>query len=338
MVSFLVSMKIFSRMKKNFGKKITVMIIPHGKNKPLRLSVSLLFLFVFVISWTSLTLWAGFLASRHIDYVKTKADNKIMQMRFLFFANQIEKTKDLVEKFQMNDEKIRSLLALDTKKAIIEEGLGKNLGEGGPTPMQSTALSLILSGKINAIDYNALSQQTSQLNQKYEFMQQSFSEIMSHIKSQRSLFMATPRGWPADGSISSPYGFRYHPFFQNRDFHSGIDIANEPNTPVRVTANGKVILSGWQSGFGNIIVVDHGYNYITLYGHLAKRLVKIGDFVTRGHIIGRMGSTGSATGTHVHYEIQYKGKTVNPVSYLTDYFYIQSERNFYDQKKFKRFA
>ncbi|MDR1696394.1 MAG: M23 family metallopeptidase [Endomicrobium sp.] len=331
-------MKIFSRIKTNFGKKITLMLIPHGKVKPVKLSVSLLFLCVFALSWTTLTVWAGFLVSRHIDYVKTKTDNKIMQMRFLFFADQIKKTKELVEKFQMNDERIRSLLALDTKKAIIEEGLGQNLGEGGATPMQANALSLILSGKTNELNYTAISQQTWHLNEQYKFMSRSFGEIMSHLTKQRSLFMATPRGWPADGRISSAYGFRYHPFFQNRDFHSGLDIANALNTPIRSTANGKIVFSGWQSGYGNVIVVDHGYNYRTLYGHLAKRLVKIGDFVMRGQTIGRMGSTGSATGSHIHYEVHYKGKPTNPYSYLTDYFYTQSERNFYDQKKFKRFA
>ncbi|MCL2485750.1 MAG: M23 family metallopeptidase [Endomicrobia bacterium] len=331
-------MGIFSKARKGLGKKITVMLIPHGKIKPVKISVSLLFICVFAVTWTSLTVWSGFLVSQHIDYAKTKADNQIMKIRLLFFANQLEKTKLLVEKFQMNDEKIRSILALDSKKTIIEEAADNNLGKGGPTPVQANALSMILSGKINKIDFNLISKETSQLNQRYELMQKSHNEIMSHIKQQRSLFMATPRGWPTKGAISSPYGFRYHPFFRNKDFHTGIDIANAHNTPVWVTANGKVVFSGWQQGYGNIIVIDHGHSYRTMYGHLDRRLVKTGDFVTRGQEIAKMGSSGSATGPHLHYEIQYKGKPVNPVSYLTDYFHIESERNFYDQKKFKKFA
>ena len=331
-------MRILSNAKKELKRKITIMLIPHGKVKPLKLTISLLFLCVFMVSWTSLTLWSGYLASQHIDYLKTKTDNKIMQIRLLFFANQLEKTKNMFEKVQSNDDRLRSLLSLNSKKSIIEEGLTRNLGEGGPTPAQANALTAILSGNMGKIDYKFLSDQTYKINEQYKYMQTSYTEIMSHIQQQRSLFMATPRGWPCDGAISSPFGFRYHPFFQSRDFHSGLDIANAKNTPIYCTASGKVIFAGWQSGYGNIIVIDHGYNYRTAYAHLAKTLVKAGTYVQRGHMIAKMGSSGSATGSHLHYEVHYKGKAVNPVSYLTDYFYTQSERNRYDQKKFKKFA
>ncbi|MDR2426868.1 MAG: M23 family metallopeptidase [Endomicrobium sp.] len=291
-----------------------------------------------MISWTSLTLWSGYLVSQHIDYIKTKADKKIMQMRLLFFANQLEKTKNLIERVQNNDDKIRSLLSLNSKKSIIEEDIPQNLGEGGPSAAQANALSVILSGRINQIDYKFLTEQTYKINQQYNYIQSSYSEIMSHINYQKSLFMAIPRGWPAEGKISSPFGFRFNPFFKTKDFHSGIDIANEKNTPVCVTANGKVIFAGWQSGYGYITVIDHGYNYRTAYAHNAKLLVKSGQYVRRGDVIAKMGSTGSATGSHVHYEVHYKGKPVNPVSYLSDYFYTQSERNRYDEKKLKKFA
>jgi murein DD-endopeptidase MepM/ murein hydrolase activator NlpD len=291
-----------------------------------------------MVSWTSVTLWAGYLASQHIDYIKVKADKKIMQIRLLFFANQLEKTKNMIEKVQNNDDKLRSLLSLNSKKSIIEEDIPQNLGEGGPNIAQANALTVILSGKMNQIDYKFLSEQTYKLSRQYNYIQNSYSEIMSHIRQQKSLFMAIPRGWPCEGRISSPFGFRYNPFFKNKDFHSGIDIANEKNTPIYATANGKVIFAGWQSGYGYITVIDHGYTYRTAYAHNAKLLVKVGQYVRRGDMIARMGSTGSATGSHVHYEVHYKGKPVSPVSYLSDYFYTQSERNRYDEKKLKKFA
>jgi murein DD-endopeptidase MepM/ murein hydrolase activator NlpD len=331
-------MKIFSHLKKELKQRITIMLIPHGKIKPRKLSVPILFLGIALFSWTSVTVWAGYLAGQHIDYLKTKTDNKIMKIRLLFFADQIEKTKNLFAKIQTNDDKLRSLLALDSKKSIIEEGLGYTFGEGGPTAAQASAFALVLNGKLNKIDSNFLSLRTNMIKEQYNYMQKSYVEIMSHIRDQRSLFMAIPRGWPAEGRISSGYGFRYHPFFQTKDLHSGLDIANAKGTSVRSTANGKVIFSGWQSGYGNIIVIDHGYHYRTAYAHLAKRLKKTGDYVQRGDEIAIMGSTGAATGTHVHYEVHYKGKTVNPISYLQDYFFTQSERNYYDKKKFKKFA
>ena len=331
-------MSIFSRIKKELKRKITIMLIPHGKIKPLKLSISLLFFCVFAVSWTTMTVWAGYLTSKHIDYAKAKVDNKIMQIRLLFFANQIEKTKNMIAKMQNNDDQLRSLLALNSKKSIIEEDFPHSTGEGGPSVVQANALAVIISGNINKIDSKFISEQNYKINEQYKYIQSSYSEIMSHIQQQKSLFMATPRGWPAEGRISSPYGFRYHPFFQSKDFHSGLDIANEKNTPICATANGKVIFAGWQSGYGYIVVIDHGYNYRTAYAHLLKTLVKVGTYVERGDIIARMGSSGSATGSHVHYEVHYKGKSVNPVSYLADHFYKEFERNRYDQKKFKKFA
>lgn len=331
-------MQLFSNLRKESKRRITIMLIPHGKLKPLKISISVFLLSICIILWTSLTVWAGFLASQHIDYIKMKAENQVMKIRLVFFANQLEKTKNMFEKVQSNDDKLRSLLYLDSKKSIIEEGLSGKLGEGGPTPAQANTLATILSGNFNKIDHKFLSLQTSKLNEQYNYMLSSYSEIMTHIDHQRSLFLAIPKGYPTEGYISSQYGFRYHPFFQSRDFHSGLDIANRPNTPIYATANGKVIFAGWQSGYGNIIVIDHGYNYRTAYAHLARCLVKAGTYVQRGQEIAKMGSTGSATGSHLHYEVHYKGKTVNPTPYLTDYFYAQSERNRYDQKKFKKFA
>jgi murein DD-endopeptidase MepM/ murein hydrolase activator NlpD len=320
-------MKNIHKVKDELKRRITILFIPHGKKSPFKISVSILFLCSFVISWTVMTTWSGYLASKHFDYIKTKVDNKIMHVRLLFFANRLEKTKHMLEKIQVNDEKIRLLLALDTKKSIIEEGLGQNLGEGGPDPIQTNTLAAILSGNLNTINYAKLSQQTDNLYEQCKFMHQSYDEIISHIYKQKSLFMATPYGPPCDGHISSYYGFRSHPILHSRDFHTGLDIANTIDTPIRCTANGKVVFSGWQSGYGNVIVIDHGHDYKTAYGHLSKKLVDVGTYVFRGQIIAKMGNTGTSTGSHVHYEVHFKGKPINPRPYLADYSFAQSERN-----------
>jgi murein DD-endopeptidase MepM/ murein hydrolase activator NlpD len=158
-------------------------------------------------------------------------------------------------------------------------------------------------------------------------MEQNYDEIIVHIDKQKSLFMAMPCGCPCDGRITSVYGFRSHPIYLVMDFHSGPDIANKVNTPIVCTANGKVIYSVWQSGYGNTIVVDHGHNYRTVYGHLSKRIVKSGSYVSRGQVIAKMGNTVSSTGSHLHYEVHFKGRSINSKPYLTDYFFAKSERN-----------
>jgi murein DD-endopeptidase MepM/ murein hydrolase activator NlpD len=96
----------------------------------------------------------------------------------------------------------------------------------------------------------------------------------------------------------------------------GVDIANEVNTPIRATADGIVTYAGWESGYGRLVAIEHGYGYSTRYGHCARIDVKVGDEVSRGEIIGYVGSTGRSTGSHVHYEVRIHGMPVDPEKYL----------------------
>ncbi len=116
--------------------------------------------------------------------------------------------------------------------------------------------------------------------------------------------------WPCYGELSSPYGYRWG------RMHEGIDIANDFNTPIRAAAGGKVSFSGWQGGYGNAVVISHSQDCVTLYGHLAECKVQKGETIEQGQVIGLMGSTGNSTGPHVHFEIRFKGKTLNPLYLL----------------------
>ncbi|MFI3267343.1 MAG: M23 family metallopeptidase [Rikenellaceae bacterium] len=131
---------------------------------------------------------------------------------------------------------------------------------------------------------------------------------------------AIPTIWPLDrtkltNSIGA-YGYRIHPVYKKRIFHKGVDLTAPKNLPIYVTASGKVTFSGRQSGYGNIIVVDHGFGYKTKYAHLNKIHVKKGQTVTRGEHIGDLGATGIVSGAHLHYEVLYKNNNVNPINYL----------------------
>jgi murein DD-endopeptidase MepM/ murein hydrolase activator NlpD len=321
------------------NKRITIMFIPQDKANPLRINISLLFMCVFVILWTTLTLWSGYLASRHFDYVKTKIDNKVMQVRLLLFAGQLEKAKNMFEKVQENDENIRLFLAMDTKKSIMEEGLGQNFGKGGPTLIQANAFAAILSGNLNKINYSEISHGRETLYERYKFMCRSYKEIASHIRKQKQFFMTTPSGWPCRGRISSAYGFRLHPILHSKEFHSGLDIANVFNTSISSTAAGKVVFSGCLPGYGNAIVINHGQEYRTVYAHLSQRIVNVDDYTSKGSVIAKMGSTGNSTGPHLHYEVLFKEKPVNPGLYLANYSFAKSaKKRYYVQKKLKKIA
>ena len=125
---------------------------------------------------------------------------------------------------------------------------------------------------------------------------------------------------PVAGRISSPFGWRTHPIFKSRTFHSGIDIAAPMGTPIKAANAGKVIYSGWYGGYGRVVILDHGsctgQPTTTLYAHQSKQKVTVGQNVVRGQIIGLVGSTGYSTGPHLHFEVRINGKPSNPNNYL----------------------
>jgi hypothetical protein len=116
----------------------------------------------------------------------------------------------------------------------------------------------------------------------------------------------------------SGFGYRIHPIYKVRKMHSGIDFTAPRGTPIQATGNGTIVKAGRGSGYGNRVVIDHGYGYETLYAHMNRIDVKVGQKVTRGEVIGLVGSTGASTAPHCHYEVKVKGKKVNPIQFVLD--------------------
>ncbi len=128
----------------------------------------------------------------------------------------------------------------------------------------------------------------------------------------------TPLGLPFPGAITSTFGHRENPFGgSNVETHKGLDIKGPLGSPVKAMAKGAIVFAGLKGGFGNCIVVKHGNGFETLYGHLSKILVRVGQQIDIGQQIGNIGSTGRSTGPHLHYEIHRNGQKINPESFLT---------------------
>ncbi len=125
---------------------------------------------------------------------------------------------------------------------------------------------------------------------------------------------------PIGGRITSPFGWRTHPIFNSRTFHSGVDIAGPNRGSIRASNSGKVIYSGWYGGYGKVVIVDHGdvngKPTTTLYAHMSATNVSQGQFVNKGDVLGYEGSTGYSTGPHVHFEVRINGKPNNPLNYI----------------------
>ncbi len=132
-----------------------------------------------------------------------------------------------------------------------------------------------------------------------------------------------------DVAFTSGYGVRSDPFRSGAAMHPGIDLAGPAGTPIQATADGTVVRAGWNSGgYGNLVEVDHGRGITTRYAHLSSMAVKAGDHITRSQLVGRMGSTGRSTGSHLHYEVRIDGRAVNPIPFMksTDYVLAMQRR------------
>jgi len=136
------------------------------------------------------------------------------------------------------------------------------------------------------------------------------------LKSYRRNNPVTPSGQtfalPVSGTISSPYGWRKDPFSGERTFHYGVDIASPAGSGIFAAGKGRVVFSGWKKGYGNVVEIEHGDGFSTLYAHNEKNLVKEGEEVSHYQLIALVGDTGKSTGAHLHYEVKKNGEVINP--------------------------
>jgi murein DD-endopeptidase MepM/ murein hydrolase activator NlpD len=143
------------------------------------------------------------------------------------------------------------------------------------------------------------------------------SYVRRDVERREALAGATPSIWPAHGWLTGTFGGRSDPFTGEPGFHQGLDISTDRGQPVFATADGTIRSAAFTGEYGNLIVVDHGFGLMTRYGHLSAFATKPGQVVKRGAVIGYVGATGRATGSHLHYEILANGQLINPLKILT---------------------
>jgi murein DD-endopeptidase MepM/ murein hydrolase activator NlpD len=162
-------------------------------------------------------------------------------------------------------------------------------------------------------------QKMDMLNRQLYIQSKSFDEVVELFKGQDEMLQSIPAIQPVANKnlkyTASGYGMRIDPIYKTAKFHNGMDFSANIGTPVYATGDGIIKKAGWQSGYGKIVVVNHGFGYETWYAHLNKYNVRVGQKVVRGEVIGEVGNTGKSTGPHLHYEVHLKGKVVNPVNY-----------------------
>lgn len=207
----------------------------------------------------------------------------------------------------------------DIYRVIFEaEPVDENIRRGG---YGGTDRYAQLEGYKNSDLVIETSREVDDLANRLYVQSKSFDEVFEMAKNKEKMLDALPAIQPVSNEnlkrISSYYGYRTDPFYKVRKFHDGIDFSAPTGTPIYATGDGEVTqIRKSHRGYGNKIVVDHGYKYKTIYAHLNRFAIKKGDKVKRGQIIGYVGNTGKSTAPHLHYEIRKGNKSVNPIYYF----------------------
>lgn len=200
--------------------------------------------------------------------------------------------------------------------------------EANPIPDSARAKELEMEQEIRTVtgmNYNQLYASTVQtinaLKSRIKAQQSSYKEIDDLIRNKEQLLAHTPAIQPVSNQdisrIASGFGYRIDPVYKTPKMHAGLDFAAPQGTPIYATANGTVSLAGNAgNGYGNHVIINHGYGYETLYGHMVRVKARVGQQVKRGEVIGWVGSTGKSTGPHCHYEVHKNGNKIDPVYFF----------------------
>lgn len=208
---------------------------------------------------------------------------------------------------------------LQAEKTLKAEGTLQPIGGAQAERRGEQAIGTSGPGELDEQELvNAIQSDIAWLTKEAESQEKTLQELSQVAEQKSSRWSATPSIWPVKGWVTSGFGPRVSPFTEKPAWHDGLDIGAAANAPVQAPAQGRVTTVGFDPKLGNVVKLDHGYGVETLYGHLAKALVKEGQRVKRGDVVGLVGSTGLATGPHLHYMVKVNGQTLDPTKYILD--------------------
>jgi murein DD-endopeptidase MepM/ murein hydrolase activator NlpD len=228
------------------------------------------------------------------------------------YEESIKRLRDTVKDFENYAKKLNVMAGLRSPEVMEELGIGDGdttfiepaVPDGGPS--------------VSSGDQAVSLQEARALAQKAEDVGKNLGVLATYFETQTIKLASTPTIWPTIGWVSSPFTFRDDPFTGKRQFHYGIDIATNFGNPIVATADGIIISLDNDKMGGKNITVSHGNAVTTHYLHLSKFLVKSGQKVKRGDVIGLVGKTGKALGPHLHYEVRVNNKPANPYNYILE--------------------
>lgn len=270
-----------------------------------------------VLGFLALTCVFAFLiliiAYNTIDSPKEKGlKREISQLKleYNFLNKSLDEMESVLGDLQKRDDNIyRVIFEAEPISKSIREG-----GFGGTNPYKD------LQSYDNAQVMIQTKKRLNKMNKQLYIQSKSYDDVVKMVKAKAKMLASLPAIQPISNKdlarMASGYGYRIHPIYKTRMFHAGMDFTADTGTEIFATGNGKIIrVEKNKGGYGNLVVVDHGYGYQTYYAHLSKFNVRVGQKVLRGDVIGFVGSTGRSTAPHLHYEVRKNGQHVNPIDY-----------------------
>lgn len=297
-------------------KKLTIVFLPDGTRTVKQYKIPKVFIrFFFLFSLSALV----FITWSFVDYYNIKnklpdrihllQENRQQELQLAALAGKIDQINSKMIELKEFDNKLKVMVNLEPGDESTQF-----LGIGGsdPTLMESDYSIEKAHQKLVRLMHQSL----DNLDTEISVQTQEKAELYEFLENQKSMFACTPSIWPTNGWVSCGFGYRISPFTNEREFHNGLDVSARIGSDIIAPADGVVSSIGKTDGFGNILTINHGYGFVTRYGHLSKALVKKGQSVRRGEKIALVGNTGRSTGPHLHYEVHVEGVPVNPKRYI----------------------
>lgn len=225
-------------------------------------------------------------------------------------AARLETLSEEVARLRGVDIRIRGMVGVETAPTTESA-----IGVGGGTEELEQALTVEELAAQQRL-MGQLYEDLERLEREIALRAESLEALTSYLTDQKDRLAATPSIWPTKGYVSSKFGPRNSPFTGRLQHHMGVDIAAALGTPIVAPADGVVTFAGKMAGYGRAIVINHGFGFKTFYAHNQDNKVTKGERVKRGQVIGRVGSSGYSTGSHLHYEVLVKESPVNPLKYI----------------------
>lgn len=257
----------------------------------------------------------------------------IVSIAYRYFPSATEKrlitdNQELQQQYEVLEERTKRIQQQVTELEKRDNEVYRTIFEADPIPdsirskeMAQQKETQLVMKMANFQLENSIVETINNLSNRINAQERSYNEIAEFIKNKEELLASTPAIQPVSNSdlkrIASGFGYRIDPVYKTVKYHNGLDFSAPQGTPIYATANGTIrTAANLGSGYGNHVVINHGYGYETLYGHMFRIKVKAGQRVKRGEIIGWVGSTGKSTGPHCHYEVHKNGRHLDPVYFF----------------------